>query len=136
MQQGVSPPSALAWLGRRIMDFGFAGFLEKFEESFGPKWTKALIALIALTVVVVCISLIISQGIIPIYNWLAEIFSSISRNDWMEPTLIAIGTLIGTSVSFIIAFQIMSRWLTRKIDATLERSRAYRANIKSGRRAR
>lgn len=56
------------------MDFGFATFLEKFEEKFGSFACKALLLLIAGGVCAVCISLLMNNIVIPAYNIVAEYF--------------------------------------------------------------
>ena len=62
------------------MDFGFDGFLNKFEEHFGKGWTKALLVLIGITVASLCLAVIWRYLISPIvvfYNGNAEMIARV-----------------------------------------------------------
>lgn len=59
-------------VGRAVMDLGFGGFLEKFEQHFGAGITKALLILIGLTVASLCGSVIWTYLLLPIAQLLPD----------------------------------------------------------------
>lgn len=62
----------MACVGRGLMiDFGLAGLFDKFEEILGSRLTKALLALIAAAVAVVCLR-VIAETISPLATWLNQ----------------------------------------------------------------
>ncbi len=58
-----------------MVDFGLAGFLEKFETRFGQKATTALLFLIGLAIASVCINTFYSMAIRPVFSSLASIWN-------------------------------------------------------------
>lgn len=52
------------------MDFGFDGFLDKFEQHFGKAATKCLLLLIGMAIAAVCIGLIWQWLISPVLTFL------------------------------------------------------------------
>ena len=59
-----------------MVDFGLAGFLEKFEGRFGQRATTALLFLIGLAIASVCINTFYSMAVRPVFNSLASIWNS------------------------------------------------------------
>jgi len=59
-------------IGRAVMDLGFGGFLEKFEDHFGRGLTKALLILIGLAVAAMCGSVIWTYLLKPIAELLPD----------------------------------------------------------------
>ena len=62
---------------RQIMvDFGLAGFLEKFEARFGSKATTSLLFLIGIAVAAVCVNTFYSMAVKPVFTSIAVIWNS------------------------------------------------------------
>ena len=57
-------------VGRWVMDFGFDGFLSKFEEHFGKGWTRALLLVIGLAAASFCIGVIWQYLVAPVVAFL------------------------------------------------------------------
>jgi hypothetical protein len=74
------------YVGRSIMmDFGFAGFLDKFEKRFGERLTWWLLLLLALAVACFAVNMVFTFGIKPAYDGLVLLFSS-PRLSWGDFT--------------------------------------------------
>jgi hypothetical protein len=54
-----------------MMDFGFGAFLNKFEEYYGKRATKVLVGVLGLTAVGLAMSMLASNVVTPVYNWIA-----------------------------------------------------------------
>lgn len=110
---------ALADLGSRAMiDFGLAGLLDRIERDFGPRWAKALVAVMGLTIVVVCLSLI-GSTISSLYGTLV---GAVSQGGWGRMLWYLAQLLVGVLIlaffanNVVTAFEIR-RSLTRVRDA-------------------
>jgi hypothetical protein len=66
-------------IGRAVMDLGFGGFLEKFEDHFGRGWTKAFLVLIGAAVVTICASTVWALFLHPVAVFLAETLTEPER---------------------------------------------------------
>ena len=96
-------------VGAAMMDFGFGSVIEKFEEYFGRKISKSLLALIGVTVVAGCLGVIATYLILPTYqlflffnNENPENFTLISQS---LKTLIGIFFLIIVAISIVVTFK-------------------------------
>jgi|GEM_PF-6789741 len=58
-----------------MVDFGLAGFLDKFEERFGKKATTGLLLLIGVAIASVCINTFYSMAVRPVFSSIASIWS-------------------------------------------------------------
>jgi len=63
-----------------MVDFGFAGFLDKFEERFGKAATTVLLFSIGLAVISVCLSTFYIQAVVPVYSAIIRIWESHTFN--------------------------------------------------------
>jgi hypothetical protein len=63
---------SLERIGRALVDLGFGGFLEKFENHFGKGLTKALLVLIGLAVASVCGSIVWTYLLLPITQMIPD----------------------------------------------------------------
>lgn len=63
-----------------MMDFGFAGFLDKFESRFGSKVTTILLTLIGLAIAVFCVNILYTMAIQPLLSALSEMVANKSVN--------------------------------------------------------
>ena len=66
--RSVSSFDVLEFLGRAMMDFGFAGLVDKFEDYFGKRVTKGLLILIGAAVASGSISLVFSFVVNPLFK--------------------------------------------------------------------
>jgi hypothetical protein len=65
-----------------VIDFGLAGLFERFEREFGRTVTRALLALIGVTIVVVSLGLI-AQFLWALYQWTTDTIEGTSTV-WLE----------------------------------------------------
>ncbi len=92
-----------------MMDFGFAGLVDKFEDYFGKKVTKGLMILIGAAVASGSISLVFSFIVNPLFQ-LAMFVADTSPEAYSKYETIAKGALgvlllIGLGVAVVITYQ-------------------------------
>lgn len=87
------------------MDFGFAGLVDKFEDYFGRKVTKALLVLIAATVVSACMALIWKTFLNPLISTATKMFPAISSvHKWMALFELAVQIGLGLGLGLTIFY--------------------------------
>lgn len=91
----------LAVVREVMVDFGFGQFFEMFETKFGPWPTKMLLAIIGLTVVVLCVNVLVLQGIIPVFK-LVSSWDFNSLREFAEEQLVT--SIFSVAVVFIFGF--------------------------------
>lgn len=97
-----APFYALERIGRIAMDFGLGAYLEKFEEHFGPFWTRAMLTIVGFAIVVACGSVIYTNLISPALKGLGEIppkphsgtFYTLSAIWWVIVIVFALTTIL------------------------------------------
>ena len=95
------PLSFLERVGRTMMDFGFAAFLEKFEDHFGRPLTKVLLMLIGLAIISATCSIIWSTMLNPLLGLLsAQGPSSKSWDEFVRIGWIAVTIGGGVALGF------------------------------------
>lgn len=79
------------------MDFGLGAFLEKFDEHFGPRWTKWLLVLIGISITLVCLGIIWRLGIQPVISVFGAVGPFLTQ--WgIVIHAAAVGTAIGAGI--------------------------------------
>ena len=58
-----------------MMDFGFASFLDKFEDKFGKFLTGMMLLIIALAIFAFCGNIIVTVILLPAINIIKHIIS-------------------------------------------------------------
>lgn len=92
------------------MDFGFDGFLDKFEQHFGKFLTKLLLLLIGLAITAVCIGIIWQYLVAPVVA-----FFGVPGRVEAFARIVTIGAAISSGSLF--ALRIYDRHLSRKVAA-------------------
>jgi hypothetical protein len=107
---------------RAMMDFGLAGLFERFEREFGQWAARWLLALIGLTIVAVCCSLIVSS-IYPVILWTTKTWMG-SHIAWIVAEVLRFIFVIGmlTSGCYIIASAIESNQILKEVKSALRDS--------------
>ncbi len=55
-----------------MMDFGFAGFLDKFEAKFGSRVTTCLLFLIGVAIATFCVNILYTMAVDPLLSSIQE----------------------------------------------------------------
>ena len=105
------------------MDFGFDGFLNKFEEHFGKGWTKFLLILIGLAVSSLCLGAIWRYLFSPILG-----FFEVPGRLEMIARIVVTGAAITSGL--LIAVRTYD-WLLRKSAERLGPSETLRIRIEA-----
>jgi hypothetical protein len=95
------------------MDFGFDGFLEKFEQHFGRGLTKALLLLIGLAITAACLGVIWQYLISPILAF----FQVPGRSEMIAKIAVAGSTVMAGA---LVALRLYDWYLGRRIDRSAE----------------
>ena len=110
-----------------MVDFGLAGFLDKFEERFGKRATTALLALIALAIASVCINTFYGMAVRPVFMSLASLWQSTVpsfSNYWdlfKNLTILVLAVALAVSVLRNVVIAINLKIIGKEILAFAER---------------
>ncbi len=108
---------SLSWLGERVvLDLGLAGLVQKFEDEFGRKWTRRILALIGATVIVLCLGVLYSFTK-PIIVHLATLYLENAQAKQLMNFFFGIFFILGTaSMASLIADAFDGRHLRKEAE--------------------
>ncbi|GLT02834.1 hypothetical protein GCM10007897_42580 [Sphingobium jiangsuense] len=95
------------------MDFGFGGLVEKFEEHLGEIPTRIILIAIGGATIVACVNIMLTQAVIPLYNWAITLFADASSGA-LKSVLNSLGSFIGGTMGIVGAFYVMRPWIRRR----------------------
>jgi ABC-type multidrug transport system fused ATPase/permease subunit len=107
-----------------MMDVGFGGVIEKFEQHYGSKATKLLLGLIALAIVAACVAII--------WQWLVSPVLTFFKSPQRLRLLIQL-LYLGLAIGFgtVLARLWARRWTREGIDARADLNSAIARNNKA-----
>lgn len=106
-----------------MIDFGLAGLFERFEKEFGRTITRAILALIGVTIVVVSLGLI-AQFLWALYVWTTTTLEGTSML-WLVPKFLGFvgGFAAIVSALMIFSWSFESKAMIRRAQSHLQEAR-------------
>jgi len=112
LARAFSLHEGLVALGQWIMDFGFSGLVEKFEEYFGKRATKVLLGIIGLTVFIWCGGFVYNNLVFPIWDF----FFGKDNSEATRFVQTVLGTIAGSlaGITLIVILSALNLLLPRR----------------------